>query len=236
MRDIAKNLKDARMRKGITQEELAEKLFVTRQTVSSYELGRTRPDVEMLMRIAEVLQTDLNALIYGEQVNQDKKRKRIVLIYSIVILAALTLVAIIVHSIAEKPGVFAAKTNLTYWLHMAILPGICFVGGWTVLQMLGLFLDLKKVRNRKYRWVKVVTIAILIPYVIVVSPYLLGETVWSQLPNGWNTLAYIFVGTHSEYNRTKMYLLVFILLGGIAWVFPWINRIKQVHTTKTKEK
>ena len=34
MRDIGKNIKDLRMRKNMTQDELAEKLFVTRQTVS----------------------------------------------------------------------------------------------------------------------------------------------------------------------------------------------------------
>lgn len=37
MRDIGKNIKTLRMAKGITQEELAAALFVTRQTVSNYE-------------------------------------------------------------------------------------------------------------------------------------------------------------------------------------------------------
>ena len=39
MRDIGKNMRSARIRKKMTQDELAEKLFVTRQTVSNYETG-----------------------------------------------------------------------------------------------------------------------------------------------------------------------------------------------------
>ena len=39
MRDIGKNIKQLREGKGMTQEGLAEQLFVTRQTISNYETG-----------------------------------------------------------------------------------------------------------------------------------------------------------------------------------------------------
>ena len=39
MRDIGKNIRDLRIEKNLTQDQLAEKLFVTRQTVSNYENG-----------------------------------------------------------------------------------------------------------------------------------------------------------------------------------------------------
>lgn len=55
MRDIGKNIRDLRQQKHLTQEELAEQLFVTRQTVSNYENGRTRPDVDQILRLAEIL-------------------------------------------------------------------------------------------------------------------------------------------------------------------------------------
>ena len=76
MRDIGKNIKELRQLKNLTQDQLAEKLFVTRQTVSNYETGKSRPDVDMLTRIAETLDADLNAVIYGlPQPRQDRKRK-----------------------------------------------------------------------------------------------------------------------------------------------------------------
>ena len=54
MRDIGKNIRDLRQQKHLTQEELAERLFVTRQTISNYENGRTRPDVDQILRLAEI--------------------------------------------------------------------------------------------------------------------------------------------------------------------------------------
>ena len=45
---IAKHIRSLRKRAGLTQEELAQRLYVTRQTVSLWELGKTRPDVETL--------------------------------------------------------------------------------------------------------------------------------------------------------------------------------------------
>ena len=73
MRDIGKNIKLLRQQKNMTQDELAEALFVTRQTVSNYETGRSRPDVEMLLKIAEVLEADANTVLYGPPVPQSKR-------------------------------------------------------------------------------------------------------------------------------------------------------------------
>lgn len=63
---IGKNIKQFRSEKDMTQEKLAEKLNVTRQAVSNWENGKTQPDVEMLGRIAEVLEVTLEELIYDK--------------------------------------------------------------------------------------------------------------------------------------------------------------------------
>lgn len=65
MNAVAKNLKRLRTRQGMTQEELAERLHVTRQAVSNWETAKTQPDIETLMVLAEALGTDANELIYG---------------------------------------------------------------------------------------------------------------------------------------------------------------------------
>ena len=70
MRDIGKNIRQLRIQKNMTQDELAKKLFVTRQTVSNYETGKSKPDVEMLERIAQMLDTDIQTVIYGPQVKK----------------------------------------------------------------------------------------------------------------------------------------------------------------------
>ncbi len=66
MSTIGKNIKKKRNEKGITQDQLAEKLHVTRQTVSSWEMGRTEPDVDTLTRLAEALKVSVEDLIYDQ--------------------------------------------------------------------------------------------------------------------------------------------------------------------------
>ena len=51
---LSENLKNLRKAKGLSQEELAIKLNVVRQTVSKWEKGLSVPDSEMLIRLAEV--------------------------------------------------------------------------------------------------------------------------------------------------------------------------------------
>lgn len=63
---LAENLKKIRKDKGYTQEILAEKLNVVRQTVSKWEKGLSLPDVDMLSKIANVLETDVNILLDGQ--------------------------------------------------------------------------------------------------------------------------------------------------------------------------
>ena len=57
------NIKNLRKSKGLSQEELAMKLNVVRQTVSKWEKGLSVPDCEMLIKIADALGTQVNVLL-----------------------------------------------------------------------------------------------------------------------------------------------------------------------------
>ena len=57
------NLKTLRKNKGYTQEELASRLKVVRQTVSKWEKGLSVPDAEMLLKIAEEFEVSVSALL-----------------------------------------------------------------------------------------------------------------------------------------------------------------------------
>lgn len=50
MRDIGANIRRARVRRKLTQDDLAQTVHTTRQTISNYETGRSRPDVETLQQ------------------------------------------------------------------------------------------------------------------------------------------------------------------------------------------
>lgn len=56
-------LSDLRLQKGLTQEQLAEKLFVTRELVSKWERGVRQPDYNTVLRIAEALSVDPDTIV-----------------------------------------------------------------------------------------------------------------------------------------------------------------------------
>lgn len=60
---LGENLRRMRERRGITQEELAERVHVVRQTVSKWEKGLSVPDADLLMAVAETLQVSVSDLI-----------------------------------------------------------------------------------------------------------------------------------------------------------------------------
>lgn len=68
---LKENIKQARKRKGLSQEELAIKLYVVRQTISKWEQGLSVPDCEMLIKISEVLETPVSTLL-GENISESK--------------------------------------------------------------------------------------------------------------------------------------------------------------------
>ncbi len=60
---FSENLKNLRKQKGLSQEELAERLHVVRQTVSKWEKGLSVPDANLLIRIAEIFETSVSTLL-----------------------------------------------------------------------------------------------------------------------------------------------------------------------------
>ena len=60
---LAENLRSLRLGKGMTQEELAEALHVTSQSVSKWERGETYPDITLLPGLANLFGTSLDALV-----------------------------------------------------------------------------------------------------------------------------------------------------------------------------
>ncbi len=63
---LGENIKRLRRNKGLTQEELAARLNVVRQTVSKWEKETSVPDAVMLQKIAEALDTDVTQLLGAE--------------------------------------------------------------------------------------------------------------------------------------------------------------------------
>lgn len=64
---IGTNIQKLRKAKNMSQDQLAEKLHVTRQAVSNWETGKTQPDIDTLHKIAMIFEVSIEKLIYGEE-------------------------------------------------------------------------------------------------------------------------------------------------------------------------
>ena len=84
MNRFSQNLRRVRCQAGLTQQQLADRLHVTRQSVSSWELGRTEPDLQTLTELAEVFGTSVSSLLgEDEKPPYPRFQKRFVLGFAV---------------------------------------------------------------------------------------------------------------------------------------------------------
>ena len=68
-------LKELRRKKGITQEQLAEKLGVSGGTISRWGTGNNMPDISLLVEISEYFDVSIPEIIKGERKSEDMKEE-----------------------------------------------------------------------------------------------------------------------------------------------------------------
>lgn len=84
---IGKLIKSLRMKQNLSQTQLAQQLNVTSQAISKWENGRGIPDIEMLKKLCEIFNLNMDDLIRGEERKSDSKKiKKIIIITSILLL------------------------------------------------------------------------------------------------------------------------------------------------------
>lgn len=73
---FGENLVNLRKRNGVSQEQLAEVLGITRQTISKWELNQSTPDLQYIVQIGEYFNVSLDYLIKGEEITLAKVSKQ----------------------------------------------------------------------------------------------------------------------------------------------------------------
>ena len=95
--EVGNQIKKYRQSINLTQEELAEKIYVTRQTVSNWENGKNYPDLNSLIMLCDLFNISLDILVKGDviemkkQVVQDdvRKFKRDTVIFTVLMIVTL---------------------------------------------------------------------------------------------------------------------------------------------------
>lgn len=74
---ISEFIRTKRKELGLTQEKLAEKLFVTEKAISRWETGRGTPDISLLLPLSKELNVDVRELLCGEDIEKNEIEKLI---------------------------------------------------------------------------------------------------------------------------------------------------------------
>ncbi len=146
MRDIGKNIRLLRQQKNLTQDDLAERLFVTRQTVSNYETGKSRPDVEMLVKVSEALDTDIQQLIYGPEpkpLSPETRRLMVAAVITVLLAAAFFVLEPVL--LEYRKETFVGVPYLM--LHGSLAPAAWLFGGWTMACLVAMALRKQPLQN-----------------------------------------------------------------------------------------
>ena len=127
--DISNQIKTRREAMGHSQEQLAEKLYVSRQTISNWERDKTYPDVQSLLMLSILFDTSIDTLVKGdvtvmeEAVERDRKRMGAQMQWLAVLmlgLLALTLVLMLTPAFGWMEGIWG--TEMSYAI--AVLPAV----------------------------------------------------------------------------------------------------------------
>lgn len=117
---LSENIKSIRKSKGLSQEELAIKLNVVRQTISKWEHGLSVPDSDMLISISEVLETPVSILL-GETVIEAKPDDLKTISEKL---------EIINLQLAQRKN---AKQKMFHWLFILLCAGIVIVSAGLIV-------------------------------------------------------------------------------------------------------
>ena len=213
MRDIGKNIRQLRTEKNMTQDELAQKLFVTRQTVSNYENGKSRPDVEMLERIVDVLHTDILTVIYGPR---PKKIPAIVIACGVAVLVGFLL--LIANVLAKKWNAVQNFEIGKLTQALFILWPMYFVFlGWLAAGLVGTAMKRKPKDRKPLRWAGWALAGLLGFWFLMMVLHFAGQDI------GWISRAVYGVYVFS-YRIHVPHDLIYLLPGVALWLLGFPKR------------
>ena len=126
-------LKDLRKKKGLTQEQLAEKFGVSSRSVSRWENGNTMPELGILVELAEYYEVDIKEIIDGER-NYAEAEKRLAVKRKCIVTFLGTMVfalcIIIGYTVLPKLPEDSFFRSNGLWLGIGILG---LVGLWAII-------------------------------------------------------------------------------------------------------
>ena len=132
--ELSRQLKTRREEQGLSQDEVAKAIFVSRQTISNWEPDKTYPDVQSLLLLSQLYDTSIDELVRGDagriqQVVERDSRKMRLLSYGMIGFSLLAFLFLLGFSLAwPEPSSFArmSKGNIAGGVTFIVLYAIGF--------------------------------------------------------------------------------------------------------------
>ena len=159
------NLKRLRTAQNLSQEDIAQKLHITRQTVSGWETGRCEPDIDMIKSLAYVLNVDVQELLCGTKPDKNRICDRKFLIPTCVFGGMVVIFVIFRILFYSRLLAYRSSTYKMMWLGEVLLfiyPLIGFLtGGMFLASLHNLFstLRIQKPWRSVFRFVGIVLLS-----------------------------------------------------------------------------
>lgn len=158
MMEFGEKLHNLRKSRGLTQEELAEALFVSRTAVSKWESGRGYPSIDSLKEISNYFSVSIDDLLSGEKLisiaekeNKSNIRNMCNLLFGMVDVFSFLLIILPLYS--KTSGGYVYSVNLFVYAETAVMNRFVYWGSFIALILIGLFkiifTQLKVIKGQK---------------------------------------------------------------------------------------
>ena len=140
-------IKEKRTKSGLTQEDLAKKLHVSRSTISNWEINRNYPDVKLIVNISNILEIPLKELLQVESdivnklsedtIVREKMSKRNKMLYFLIFILIISLLSVVIYfsnidDISNKKEIAGAYISNEKLYIKTDLPIYKSIGGYLV--------------------------------------------------------------------------------------------------------
>ena len=197
--ELNEKLKELRNSRGLTQEELASALFVSRTAISKWESGRGNPSIDSLKEISSFFSITLDELVSGEKIlsiakkeNQIRLQNTYNLLIGVIDLCYFMLIVLPLYP--KTMGLYIASVNLFNYAETSVFNQRIFWALFLLMMLNGLTeIILTKLKDR-CMYSKIVGINMILSILAVIFLSLTGETYATALAFlllAWKSVLYI---------------------------------------------
>lgn len=183
--EFNEKLQELRKNKGLTQEELAEKLFVSRTAVSKWESGRGYPNIDSLKEISAFFSVSIDELLSSEKllfIAENENRRNIKNIYNLLfsVIDLFSVLLIILPLYPNTVNGFVYSVNLLNYNEISVFLKAIYWFSFLLFIVLGIIkLVLVKIKKEKFN--KIITVVSVGLNILVVLLFALTREVYALI-------------------------------------------------------